>query len=89
MNYALDGDLNQMSIQKRYLQNECAGFNIISQSGYWQPFLENKEEYDRAISCFWLDKVEGWWNYKSQLIKNNICTEEEFFEVLSDRVNSI
>jgi hypothetical protein len=87
MKYYLSGDLNQMFIQKRYLETECRGFKLKLESGL-HPYLDSQEEFDRAVSCFWLGKVEGWWNYKRDLIKGGHCTEESFYDVLRSRVEN-
>jgi hypothetical protein len=85
--YSLDGDLNQMISQKRYLLNQCAGFKLSQESGSY-PQITSEKEYVRALGCFWLDKVEGWWNYKNDLIKHGICTVGEFQEALRKQVES-
>jgi hypothetical protein len=73
----LNGDLNQIGIQKRYLETECVGFDLVQDSGF-VPGLASQSEYERAINCFWNDKVHGWWNYKDDLIKYLVCDEDEF-----------
>jgi hypothetical protein len=75
--YSLDGDLNQMISQKKYLLNECLGFKLSQEPGSY-PQINSEKEYVRALGCFFLDKVDGWWNYKNGLIKYEICTLEEF-----------
>jgi hypothetical protein len=85
--YSLNGDLNQMVVQKRYLQTECVGFVIIQESSFF-PLIESESEYERALNCFWNDRVDGWWNYKDHLIKYLVCTEEEFKDVLREQVEA-
>ncbi|OPH61783.1 hypothetical protein BC351_00655 [Paenibacillus ferrarius] len=84
MKFFLDGDLNQLAIQKNCLETQCKGFKLNFESGF-PPCLDSQEEYDRAVSCIWMDKVEGWWNYKRDLIYSGHCTEEKFYEVLRAR----
>jgi hypothetical protein len=41
------------------------------------PYIDERE-YERALAIIWLDKVAGWWNYKDDLFKYGICTEEQY-----------
>lgn len=83
----LDGDLNQISIQARYLETQCAGFMLKRETGF-VPGLVGDDEYKRALNCFWIDKVEGWWNYRDDLIRFNICSKDEFNLKLRESVES-
>lgn len=73
----LNGDLNQIGMQKKYLETECVGFKLNQNSGF-VPNFDSQSEYERALNCLWLDKVHGWWNYKDDLIKYLVCDEDEF-----------
>lgn len=74
MNYLLDGDLNQMSIQKSKLLER--GIKIEQQDVY--PAISSESEYVKALQIIWNSKIEGWWNYKTQFLKYEICTDEQF-----------
>ena len=74
MSYLLDGDLNQMSIQKEKLLEK--GLPVSQIDVY--PAFDSKIDYLRALKMIWNDKIEGWWNYKNELVKNEICTNEQF-----------
>jgi hypothetical protein len=80
MNYLLDGDLNQMSIQKSKLLTK--GITIEQHDIY--PAISSQEDYVRALRVIWYDKIEGWWNYKGQFIKYGICSEEQFKKGFND-----
>jgi hypothetical protein len=84
MNYYIKGDLNQTHNQKRYLEKECRGFKLSSDNGLTY-FLDSKDEFNRAICCIWHDKVDGFWNYKNELIEIEEITEVKFYEVLHAR----
>jgi hypothetical protein len=61
--YTLNGDLCQMSTQMQFLIEN--GFDV-GQSGCY-PYLDSKQEYDRAIKLIFENRVEGWWNYRDAL----------------------
>lgn len=76
--YLLDGDLEQMSMQKRFLQDN--GFEVGQVNCY--PALKTEEEFKKALLLFWEKRIKGWWNYEKSLIKYGVCTQEEFNQVL-------
>lgn len=71
--FYLNGDLCQMATQKTFLCNQ--GFCVGQTDVY--PTIK-KSDVKMALTMFWANKVEGWWNYKEALIDNGICTEDEF-----------
>jgi hypothetical protein len=72
-NFFLKGDLSQMSTKKQFLLNK--GFSIQQNNVY--PCLK-ESDVKNALTAIWKNKVEGWWHYKEEYIKHNICTKEEF-----------
>ena len=78
MKFLLNGDLNQMGTQELELRRR--GFKM----GQWDvyPGFESETEYIRALSTIWIASIIGWWNYKEDLIKYKICTEEEYLKKL-------
>lgn len=76
--FLLDGDLNQMGIQERFLRDR--GFAVGRRNVY--PALKTEEEFNDAIKAIWKSRTSGWWQYRRQLVKNNVCTEEEFKQAL-------
>ena len=73
----LNGDLNQMASQKRFLISR--GFDIGQDDVY--PVVKKNEE-KKALFSLWINKVNGWWCYKEEFIKYKICTEQEYFTAL-------
>lgn len=76
----LNGDLNQIFIQKRFLEN-----NFYKFDSNLPPRLNEEESMgtpENALKLLWENKIEGWWNYKTHLIQFNICTEEEYWKEL-------
>ena len=73
----LEGDLNQMVVQKNYLQD--IGF-VLNQVGVY-PVVK-RENVKRVLYTLWFNKIDGWWNYYSKFIDYAICTEEEFTSAL-------
>ena len=76
--FLLNGDLNQMGIQKNFLREQ--DFNVGQVDVY--PALQTQEEYDRAITLIWERRVAGWWHYESRLVELEVCTKEEFSQAL-------
>lgn len=73
----LNGDLNQMSDQRKFLMNQ--GFSIGQEDVY--PTL-GEVDAKAALTKLWEYKVSGWWNYHSLLLQKGICTESEFKSAL-------
>ncbi|APF25145.1 MULTISPECIES: hypothetical protein [Clostridium] len=78
--YLLNGDLNQMSIQKTQLL--AKGIQILQCDVY--PAINEKKDYIKALRIIWNEKIEGWWNYKGEFLEYKICTEEEFTKGFDD-----
>lgn len=68
------GDLHQLGVQSLFLRQN--GFDIEQVDVF--SAVETEDEYNMAIAMFYQSRVEGWWNYKEELIKYGICTEDEF-----------
>ena len=75
----INGDLNQMSIQKEFLRGQ--GFDLGQSDVY--PIVRTEEDWKRALGLFWQYKVQGWWHYEAHYVKYNICTKQEFARALS------
>lgn len=73
----LDGDLNQMCVQKRFLSSK--GYSVGQTDVY--PTI-NENDIERAMNDIFNYSVEGWWHYKKQYEEFGICTEEEFMKKL-------
>ena len=71
----LDVDLNQMFNQRDVLTKR--GISVIESGGI--PMVHSSD-YERSLRIIWNDKIEGWWNYRNDLISLGICTEEEYKE---------
>lgn len=76
--FLLDGDLNQMSIQRNFLLSR--GFEVLQNNVY--PSL-SKEDLKRALTLIWQQNVAGWWHYQKKYEELEICTAEEFKNKLS------
>ena len=70
---SLKGDLGQMAAQERYLLDR--GFDMRRSGGI--PGFRTKEEYEHGLKIIWQFMVEGWWNYRNELLGLGLCTEEE------------
>ncbi len=86
MRFQLQGDLCQMASQKIALQHMGYTFNStippdITGSNFGGTIKG-------ALQLIWENSMDGWWNYKDELIKENICTEEEFKETLRIQVEN-
>ncbi len=79
--FFIDGDLLQMSEQKRFLQSR--GFNVQQNNVY--PCLR-QEDVERALKLIWENRVEGWWHYEEKYVELGICTKEEFWARLNNSV---
>jgi hypothetical protein len=72
--HTLDGDLEQMWTQERFLLEQ--GMKPERNDVY--PGFRTKEEYERAIRLIWENRVMGWWRYEKDLVAAGICTQAEF-----------
>ncbi|MBU2704102.1 L-rhamnose mutarotase [Sporomusaceae bacterium BoRhaA] len=77
------GDLHQLGVQSLFLRRN--GFDIEQVDVF--SAVETEDEYNEAIALFYQNRVEGWWNYKDELIKYRICTEDEFKKALQESVD--
>jgi hypothetical protein len=75
----IDGDLNQISAQRRFLSVE--GFNFKVVGVFPVVAAENVKE---VLTRIWRFKVDGWWHYKERYIQNGVCTEEQYNETLQE-----
>ena len=70
-NFYLNGDLNQMATQSRFL-NSCG---IKTKQNNVYPCLK-ESDVKNALTLILERKVEGWWNYRSEYKKYGIdCTD--------------
>ena len=76
----LQGDLSQLAIQKIFLEK-----NFVDVTGN-VPLYVPDEDDKRVLATLWVHKVAGWWNYKEDLIKHEICNESQWLEELSASV---
>lgn len=82
--YLLYGDLSQMGIMKRVLQ-ESGRFPTLTYADVYPGFAKDDEEnYVRALCFLFERRVAGWWNQREKLIRYGICTEDEY-KVVRDR----
>ena len=51
------------------------------------PVIKNKDEYIKALNIIWSEKIEGWWNYKEEFLKYNVCSAQKFKEELHSIVD--
>lgn len=79
--YTLQGDLAQITKQENFLKK--ARIPFISEPGF-PGQLNDEEQFKIALRQFYRRKVEGWWNYKEELIKYGICTEEQYMNKLKE-----
>jgi len=82
--FLLNGDLNQMAIQRDFLREQ--GFSVGQVDVY--PALQAQEEYDKAITLIWQRHIAGWWHYKLRLVELGVCTAEEFTQAFGPRRES-
>lgn len=78
MKYHLDGDLRQMGIQESYLRQ----FNIKLDSWDIHRYFVSEYDYKLSLRIFWNNSVDGWWNYKDELIKYDVCTLDQYNDKL-------
>jgi hypothetical protein len=76
--FYIQGDLNQMGLQRKHLQTRC--FIEVQQSDV-RPVIK-QEDVKRALTSIFNNKIEGWWHYIDKYIELEICTKEQFDEEL-------
>ena len=69
----LRGDLCQMGGQKGFLRRR--GIETSQMDVY--PVV-GKDKVVQALSLIWAYSEPGWWHYKDEFVKYNICTSEQF-----------
>ena len=74
MFYFNQGDLNQMATQELFLRRR--GYNVKQVDVY--PALQTEGEYVSALRRLYDNRVIGWWCYRDQLVKYEICTLDEY-----------
>ena len=80
MRFSMQGDLNQMGIQRSVL-SKC-GVPVNTSEGI--PYMfESEEVFVKAMQIMWDNSVEGWWNYREYLINANICTKQGYKDKLN------
>lgn len=77
----LHGDLNQMYTQMEFLRQR--GISVSAEGGIPKVKSEN---YEDSVKMIYDYEIIGWWNYKEDLIKFGVCTEEEFTDRLKWKV---
>jgi hypothetical protein len=76
--FALNGDLNTMSIQADVLRAQ--GFTVTFNDVY--PIVQTEDEFKRALQLFWDREVPGWWNYREKMIQYDICNKNSWTDKL-------
>ncbi|HZQ45481.1 MAG TPA: hypothetical protein VFC07_00595 [Verrucomicrobiae bacterium] len=69
-----NGDLKQMSAIANLLISQGIDVGFINV----YPAVLTQEDFNRGLQLIWERKVEGWWNYQSELLARNIATADEF-----------
>ena len=72
--FTLEGDLSQMANQRDFLEKR--GFRVGRIDCY--PGLFTEEDYRKALTAIWENRVDGWWHYDEDYVKYGICTMEQF-----------
>lgn len=75
--FLLNGDINQMSIQKQFLQSH--GFDVKHNNVY--PTLR-KSDVKRALELIFEKRVAGWWHYDIYYTGYGICNSNEFTRLI-------
>jgi len=71
--FFLDGDLSQMSSQKRFLNER----GISTKQNNVYPCLR-QSDVKEALTLIWEQRCDGWWHYCKYYVEFGICTKEEF-----------
>ncbi|MFA6158826.1 MAG: hypothetical protein WC763_04390 [Candidatus Paceibacterota bacterium] len=72
--FPLSGDVFQLATQEKALLN--AGLSVGRADIY--PGLYDVEDFKRALTIIWKQKLEGWWHYRAEFIRHSICDELAF-----------
>ena len=75
--FYLDGDLLQMSNQRRFLNER----DIQTRQNNVYPCLR-QQDVVMSLSMIWSQKCDGWWHYREKYVQYGICTEEQFYNYL-------
>lgn len=75
--FLLNGDLSQMANQRSFLSRH--GF-VMGQTDVYPTVKDSDKKM--ALTMFWANKVEGWWNYHEDFIRNGICTQDQYRSAL-------
>lgn len=67
----LKGDLNQMVTQAQFLSS-VGGYNVVN------FVVQTSKDNIHPLSLIFSHRIDGWWNYKDELIEAKLCTEETF-----------
>lgn len=76
---SLNGDLDQMYTQMKFLNER--GIITSVQGGIPQV---NSSQWSNALNMIFFYRIKGWWNYRDELIKMGVCTEEQYVEALHE-----
>jgi len=71
--FFLDGDLSQMSSQRRFLNER----GIQTRQNNVYPCLRESDVL-KALQLIWEQRCDGWWHYRDKYVELNICTKEDF-----------
>jgi len=63
------------------------GFSVVKSDVYPGFPREAEEEFVRALKHVFEHRIEGWWGQRENLLKYQVCTEEEYWNALN--ANSI
>ncbi|MGE5329294.1 MAG: hypothetical protein ACM3KR_07295 [Deltaproteobacteria bacterium] len=72
--FTFKGDLRQMAEQQRALQD--AGIQVLRRDVY--PGVKTEEDFIKALTIIWTQRVEGWWHYKERYAQYGICTKNQY-----------
>lgn len=82
MELLIQGDLNQMITQQKFL----SAFSITMRQ-HDIYFYVKESDVKKALQLIYDNKVEGWWHYQEDYEKFNIATNEEFQNRLENQIN--
>jgi len=71
--FYLKGDLQSMAEQKEIMVYN--GF-AVEQSDVYPVLLEKDKK--AALTLIWRGRIAGWWLYEKDLVREGVCTKEEF-----------
>lgn len=76
------GDLCQMANQLHKAKQY--GFSVNYDGGIPYIEVENKSDFIKLLSAFWISRINGYWHYDEIFFENDICTKYEFWSSLED-----